>query len=82
MVIPREPGGRITEDRRTVLLQHDQIFQRIHPGIEAGGNKAGEHTGDVGAMLRGVKETVFPLPNDELQGALHDIGVEWRPLNL
>jgi hypothetical protein len=33
-------------------------------------------------MLGGVKEAVFPLPNDELQGPFHDVGVEWRTLNL
>jgi len=44
--MPWQPGCRITKDRRTVLLQRDQVLQRIHPSLETGGDQAGEHTGD------------------------------------
>src|SRR5262245_25591202 len=82
VVIPRQPGRWVAKDRRTVLLQRNQILQCIDPSVEARGNEAREHTGDVGAMLRGIKQAVFPLPDDELQGALHDIGIDWRTLYL
>ena len=82
MIIPRQPGVRVVKDRRAVLLQRHQILQRIHPGVEAGGNEAGEHAGDIGAVVRGVKETVFPLANGQLQRPLRDIVVQWRILNL
>jgi hypothetical protein len=48
-----QPGGRVTKDRGAVLLQRHQILQGIHPGVEAGGNQASEHTGNVGAVLGG-----------------------------
>jgi hypothetical protein len=80
--MPRQPGGWVAKARRTVLLQRDQILQRIHPGVEADGNEAREHTGNVSTMLRGLTQTVLPLANEELQGPLHDIGVERRPLHL
>jgi hypothetical protein len=79
MVIPRQPGCRVTKDRRAVLLQRPQILQRVAPGVEAGGNETGEDTGDVCTMLRGVKQTVFPLPNDELQEPFGHIIVQSAP---
>src|SRR5437868_11130011 len=38
--------------------------------MEARGNQAGEHAGDVGTVVRGIKETVFPLANGQLQRPL------------
>src|SRR5262249_36376437 len=82
VVIPRQPGGRIAKDHRAMLLQRDQVLQRIHPRLETCGNEAREHATDVGAVVRGVEETVFPLANGQLQRPLHDIILEWRTLNL
>ncbi len=82
MVIPRQPGGRIAKDRRTVLLQRDQVFQRIHPGLETGGDQAREHAGDIGIVIRGVEETVFPLANGQLQRPLRRVVLQGCPRHL
>src|SRR5437660_1552811 len=77
VVILRQPGGRIAKDHRPMLLQRDQVLQRIHPRLEICGDQAREYAGDVGAVVRGVEETVFPLANGQLQRPLHDIVIEW-----
>jgi len=46
-----------------VFLHRHQILQRVDAGLHTGGNDAGEDTGDVRTMLRGIEEGVFTLPN-------------------
>ena len=36
----------------------------------------------IGAVVRGIEETVFPLANGQFQRPLHDVVVQWRTLNL
>ena len=62
-----------------MLLSGDQIVQRIHSGVEAGGNQAREHAGDIGAVGRSVEETVFPLANGQLQRPLRGVVLQRRP---
>src|SRR5712691_5320359 len=60
---PRLGGGK---DLGAVLLQRHQVLQGVHPRVETGGNQTGEHTGDVGTVLRGKEQRVLALPDEEL----------------
>src|SRR4030095_4886540 len=80
--IPWQPRYWVLKDRRAVLLYRHQVLQGVDTCLETGGDQACEQTGDVGTVLRGIKQTVVALTNRQLQGALDRIVVEWRPLNL
>jgi hypothetical protein len=61
-----------------VFLSRDQVRHRIDARIEAGGDQAGQHAGNVGTLLTFVKQRVVALPNEQLQDALGEILVERR----
>src|SRR5438132_1719358 len=48
------------------LLQRHQVLQGVHPRVETGRNQTGEHTGNVGTVLRGKEQRVLALPDEEL----------------
>ena len=78
-IIPRQPGAGIGKDRLAMLLHRHQILQRIDACLQTGGNQTGEHTGNIGTMLRGIEERVLALANAQFQGPLGDVVVQWRP---
>jgi hypothetical protein len=50
----------------TMGLQGDQILQRIDPGLDTGGDQAGQETGDIRAVRAGVEQTVLALTDEQL----------------
>ena len=65
-IVPRQPRARIGKDLVAVLLDCDQILQRIHTRLQTGGNDTGQQTGNIGTMLRGIEERVLALAIAEL----------------
>src|SRR5438128_5197513 len=70
---PRRGGGK---DLGAVLLQRHQVLQGVHPRVETGRNQTGEHTGNVGTVLRGKEQRVLALPDEELQRPLDQVVVQ------
>ena len=58
---PMVATPRVQKHLVTVILQCYQVLYRIHTGIEARGNQAGEYAGNVGAVLAFVKQRVVAL---------------------
>ena len=61
-----------------VLLQCHQVLEGVDTRVETGGNQAGEHTRDIGTVLRLIEQLVLALADKQLQGPLHQIVVEGR----
>src|SRR6266571_2901252 len=70
---PGQPRRRVRKDCGAVLLQRHQVIQDIAPGVEAGGNQARQHTGNVSAVLGAIKQRVLALSDEEFQCSLHHI---------
>ncbi len=62
---PGQPRRGLRKDRDAMLLQRHQVLQGIDTRLETGGNEAREDAGNVGTVLRRVKQRVLALPNEE-----------------
>ena len=48
-----------------MLLQRHQVLQGIDTRLATGGNEARQDAGNVGTVLRSVKQRVLALPNEK-----------------
>ena len=65
MIAPGQPRRGLRKDLGAMLLQRHQVLQGIDTRLETGGNETGEDAGNVGTVLRSVKQRVLALPNEE-----------------
>src|SRR6266849_6015367 len=78
LVGPGQPRRGIGKHLGAVFLEGHEIIEDIDTRIDAGGDQAGEHTGDRGAVVGLVEQRVLTLPDKQLQRPLHHVVVQWR----